>query len=69
LPGRKSRPIEEGDGLVEESDIACDFKVVDDCVRQPQQIIRDTGPNAPARRWMPPVLDITFNELPRGRPE
>jgi hypothetical protein len=32
LLGRKGRPIEEGHDLVQESDIACHFQVVDDCV-------------------------------------
>jgi hypothetical protein len=32
---RESRSIEEGDYLIEETDIAGDFKVVEDRVRQP----------------------------------
>ena len=69
LPRRESRPVEEGNDLVEESDIAGDFQVVDDRVRQPQQIIGDTGAHAAAGRRMPPVLDVTLDELPRGGPQ
>lgn len=69
LSGREGWSFEEGNDLVEETDIACDFKVVDNRVRQPQQVIGDTGPHAPAGRRMPPVLDVTLNELPRGGPE
>src|SRR4029077_4468923 len=32
-------------------------------------IIGNAGPNAPARRRMPPVLNVTLNELPRGGPQ
>ena len=35
LSSREERPIEEGHDLVEELDIAGDFKVVDDRIRQP----------------------------------
>ena len=69
LPSRESRPVEEGNDLVEETDIAGDFKVVDDRIRQPQKIIGDTGPHAPAGRRMPPVLDVALNELPCGGPQ
>jgi hypothetical protein len=33
LPGRQGRPIEKGHALIEEPDIAGDFKVVDDRIR------------------------------------
>ena len=69
LANRESRPVEEGNDLVEKTDIAGDFKVMDDRVRQPQKIIGDPGPNAPAGRRMPPVLDIALNELPCGGPQ
>jgi hypothetical protein len=35
LPGRENRPVEEGNDLVEKTDIAGYFKVVDDRVWQP----------------------------------
>ena len=69
LANRESRPVEEGNDLVENTDIAGHFKVMEDRVRQPQKIIGDTGPNAPSGRWMPPMLDIALNELPCGSPQ
>ena len=48
LADRESRPVEEGNDLVEKTDIAGDFKVMEDRVRQPQKIIGDTGPNTAA---------------------
>ena len=62
----RSGPVKEGNDFIEETDIASDFKVVDDRVRQPEQIIGDAGPHAPAGWRMPPVLDIALHELPRG---
>ena len=35
LANRESRPVEEGNDLVEKTDIAGDFKVMEDRVRQP----------------------------------
>ena len=35
LANRESRPVEEGNDLVEKTDIAGDFKVMEDRIRQP----------------------------------
>src|SRR5260370_33770035 len=35
--------------------------------RKPEKIVTDSGADAGARLWMPPVLDIAFHELPCGR--
>src|SRR5437660_12582389 len=37
--------------------------------RKPEEIVTDSGADAGARLWMPPVLDIAFYELPCGRTE
>src|SRR5438046_3981846 len=33
---------------------------------KPEKIVTDPRPDADARLWMPPVLDIAFHELSRG---
>ena len=38
-------------------------------VGQPEEIVGDPGANAPSRRRVPPVLHISFNELPGRRAE
>ncbi len=38
-----------------------------DGVRQPQTIVGDLGANSSARRRVPPVLHVSFDELMRGR--
>src|SRR5260370_34184311 len=35
--------------------------------RKPEKIVTDSGADAGARLWMPPMLDIAFHELPCGR--
>ncbi len=35
--------------------------------RQPEQVIRDSRPDAGSGGWMPPMLHITLLELPGGR--
>ena len=66
LPRRERRPVEEGNDLVENSEIVGDFQVLNDHIRQPEQIIGDPGAHAAARRRMPPMLHISFDELTRG---
>ena len=57
------RSLEVGDGLVEDRRVARDREVAIDRVRQPEAIVRDPGPDAPTRRRMPPVLDVSLGEL------
>src|SRR4029453_3558848 len=35
--------------------------------RKPEKIVTNSGADAGARLWMPPMLDIAFPELPCGR--
>src|SRR5512132_565072 len=34
--------------------------------RKPEKIVTNSGADAGARLWMPPMLDIAFHELPCG---
>src|SRR5690606_38627479 len=52
--------------LVEDGPVARDALVEAGHVRQEQEVVGETGPDAASRRRMPPVLDIAFGELPSG---
>src|SRR5271167_1060338 len=56
--------FEEWDHFLEDSHVAGSFGELNRYVREPQKIVRDSGAYAPARRRVPPVLDVTFDELP-----
>ena len=66
-PARSGGAVDERHRLVEDARVAGDRHVAIDRVRQPQAIVRDPGPDAPAGRRMPPVLDVALRELLRGR--
>ncbi|KFB72658.1 MAG: hypothetical protein AW09_002150 [Candidatus Accumulibacter phosphatis] len=52
--------------LVEHTGIAAGTDVAADRQRQPEIVVRTVRTHPPARRWMPPVLDVAFQELPTG---
>ncbi len=68
LPGREGHPLEERNNFIEQAGLPGDLKVVENRVRQPEQIIGELSPHPPARRRVPPVLDVALGELPRGGP-
>ena len=66
---RERGTVEKGNDLIEESEIVGDFQVLNDRIRQPEQIIGDPGAHAAAGWRMPPMLDVSLDELPRGGPQ
>ncbi len=62
----KTRRIEEGHALVEDSRIAGGADIFRDDKGQPQQIVRATRAQSAAARLVPPVLHVAFDELPSG---
>jgi hypothetical protein len=50
---------------VEQRDIAGGGHVVVDDVGQPHQVVGKARSHAAAALWMPPVLHVAFDELPR----
>ena len=48
LPRREGGPFQERNDLVEQTGIAGELKVLNDCVRQPYEIIGDPGAHAAA---------------------
>src|SRR5437879_905305 len=69
LLGGEERPFEEGHDLVEETPIAGGLDILLDDVGKPEAIVGDPGPHSPTGRRVPPVLDVAFDELPRGGAE
>src|SRR5207302_1346761 len=59
--------VEEWNHLIENRGIAGGANVMRGDEGKPQKIVTDPRPDAGARLWMPPVLHVTFYELPRGR--
>ncbi len=59
----QERSLEEGHGLVEDIRVARDGEVTVDGVGEPEPVVGDPGSHAPARRRVPPVLHVTFDEL------
>ena len=53
----------EMDRLIQYAGIACAQNIAACSQRQPQVIIRTVRAHTPARRWMPPMLDVSFPEL------
>jgi hypothetical protein len=53
--------------LIEDLGVARGADVMRSNKGEPEEIVGDSGANAGARLWMPPVLDIAFYELPCGR--
>ena len=65
----QGRPVEERDHLVEDRRVAGDREVAIDGVGQPEAIVGDARPDAPAGRRMPPVLDVSLDELAGRGPQ
>src|SRR5207253_5615366 len=59
--------VEEWNHLIENRGIAGGANVMRGDEGKPEKIVTDPRPDAGARLRMPPVLDVTFHELPRGR--
>jgi hypothetical protein len=59
--------VEKWNHLIEDRCVAGGTNVMRGDKRKPEKIVTDPRPDACARLWMPPVLHITFHELPRGR--
>ena len=59
--------FEERNHLIEDRRVTGGADVMRGDERKPEKIVTDSGADAGARLWMPPVLDIAFHELPCGR--
>ena len=58
--------FEERHDLVEEPGVGRRRDVLQRRVDEPEPIVRELGPHALAARFVPPVLDVAFDELSRG---
>ena len=68
LAGGKRRGFEEGNGLLQDSRIACHFDITRYGIGQPEEVIRTVCPHSAARFRVPPMLNVAFAELtPRAR--
>jgi hypothetical protein len=61
--------LEEGHPLVQDLVIPARADILGHDVRQPQQIVGAAGAEPAARRLVPPVLHVAFDELPAGGPQ
>src|SRR5262245_21861656 len=59
--------VEEWNHLIEDRGVAGGANVIHGHEGKPEKIVTDSGADACARLWMPPVLDIAFHELPCRR--
>ena len=59
--------VEEWNHLIEDRGVAGGANVMRGDEGKPEKIVTDPRPDARARLWMPPVLDIAFHELSCGR--
>src|SRR4029077_15748351 len=59
--------IKEWNHMIECRGVAGGANVMRGDEGKPEKIVTDARPDAGARLWMPPVLDIAFHELPCGR--
>src|SRR4029453_6963341 len=59
--------FEEWNHLIEDRSVAGGANVMRGDKRKPEKVVTDPRPDAGTRLWMPPVLHITFHELPCGR--
>jgi hypothetical protein len=64
------------EGTAEEGNLRLEYIHIAGCadvlryhIGQPEQIVGDAGANPSPGRFMPPVLDITFPELPTCSPQ
>src|SRR5262249_14426387 len=58
--------VEEWNHLIQNRGVAGGANVIRGDEGKPEKIVTDPRPDARARLWMPPVLDIAFHELSRG---
>src|SRR5688572_2896525 len=65
LAFREWLSFQKGHNLFEHVRITSRLNVVRDGIRQPEQVVGDSCAHASAGGWMPPVLDISFQELSR----
>src|SRR5688572_20554406 len=65
LAFREWLSFQKGHSLFEHVRITSRLDVVRDGIGQPEQVVRDFCTHAPAGGWVPPVLNISFQELPR----
>ena len=66
-PARAAGPSRNGTLSSSSASSPRDLEVVRGGVGQPQQVVRDAGAGAAARRRMPPVLHVAFDELAAAR--
>src|SRR6266516_3557981 len=69
LAGGKHRSLQERNELVEDAVVPGRVHVMRYGVRQPEQVVRATGAGAAAGGLVPPVLHISFDELPARGPD
>ena len=67
LIGGEQRRFQERHAFIEDPDVATRAHVLRDHVREPEQVVRTTRAEPAPGRLVPPVLDIAFLELMRGR--
>src|SRR6185436_20554993 len=58
--------LEEWNHLIEDRTVAGGANVMCRDEGKPEEVVTDPRPDASARLWMPPVLDIAFHELACG---
>ena len=64
---RPEEPALRGtDHLVKNSDVAGDLDIMGDDISQPTAVIGDARADAASRFRQPPMLNVAFDELPRG---
>src|SRR6188768_1971568 len=69
LVSRDRTAFQVGNGLIQHFYIAGRGNITTRRQWQPEIVIRTSAANAPAARRVPPMLDISFNELTRRGPE
>src|SRR5678815_2910805 len=67
LAGGQHWSLEKRDGFVEDTLVAGHVEIVGRRVGQPEEIVGHACAHAAAHRFVPPVLYVALNELPRRR--
>ena len=65
----KRRRFEECHSLVQDTDVPGRPDVLGDCIGQPEQIVGASRAQPAARRLVPPMLHVAFDELMSGGPQ
>src|SRR5271170_4229144 len=68
LAFREWFPLKEGYYLLEDGTVARGFHVLNHGIRKPKRVIGNARANSAASGWMPPMLHITLQKLPRCGP-